>query len=87
LLKFRYDTAYDEDRHRVEMYAVSMASQKLKVGERRFPIANSERIRTGCAYKYTAEQFQELAENAGLRPVGLWLDSRQYFSVHLLEVV
>jgi L-histidine N-alpha-methyltransferase len=85
LLKFRYDAVYNEDVHRVETYVVSMASQSVTVDDQKFEIANGERIRTGYAYKYTAEQFQELAEDAGCRPVGLWLDSRQYFSVHLLE--
>lgn len=85
LLKFRYEAIYRDDVHRVEMFVVSMATQAVTVGEQRFDIANGERIRTGVAYKYTAEQFQELAEDAGCRPVGLWLDSRQYFSVHLLE--
>ena len=86
LLKFRYDSVYNEDEHRVELYVVSMASQSVTVDDKNFPIANGERIRTGYAYKYTAEGFQELAEDAGCSPVGLWLDSRQYFSVHLLEV-
>jgi dimethylhistidine N-methyltransferase len=85
LLKFRYDAVYNEDEHRAEMYVVSMATQTVTVGDTKFEIANNERIRTGVAYKYTSEQFQELAEDAGCRPVGLWLDSRQYFSVHLLE--
>ena len=87
LLKFRYDAAYNDDENRAETYIVSMASQKVTVGERTFAIANGERIRTSVAYQYTAEQFQEMAEDAGCRPVGLWLDSRQYFSVHLLEVL
>jgi dimethylhistidine N-methyltransferase len=86
MLKFRYDAVYNEEAHRIESHVVSMATQTVKVGEETFSIANGERIRTSFAYKYTAEQFQELAEGAGLRPVGLWLDSRQYFSVHLLEV-
>lgn len=87
LLKFRYDAVYDDEAQRAEMYVVSMASQAVTVGDREFKIANGERILTGVSYKYTAEQFQELAEGAGCRPVGLWLDSRHYFSVHLLEVL
>ncbi len=87
LLKFRYDAVYNEDEHCAEMYVVSMASQAVTVGGRKFNIANGELIRAGVSYKYTAEQFQELAEDAGCRPVGLWLDSRHYFSVHLLEVL
>ena len=86
LLKFRYDSVYNEDEHRVEMYVVSMASQTVTIDGQECAIANGERIRSGLAYKYTAEQFQEMAEESGCRPIGLWLDSRQYFSVHLLEI-
>lgn len=86
LLKFRYDSVYNEDEHRVEMYVVSMASQTVTIDGQECTIANGERIRSGLAYKYTAEQFQEMAEETGCRPIGLWLDSRQYFSVHLLEI-
>jgi dimethylhistidine N-methyltransferase len=85
LLKFRYEAKYNEDLQRAEMYVVSMASQSVTVGGQKFEIANNERILAGCSYQYAAEQFQELAEEAGCRPVGLWLDSRHYFSVHLLE--
>lgn len=85
LLKFRYEARYNEELQRAEMYVVSMASQSVTIADQKFDIANNERILAGCSYQYATEQFQELAEEAGCRPVGLWLDSRHYFSVHLLE--
>ena len=57
LLKFRYDAVYNEDEHCAEMNVVSMASQAVTVGGRKFNIANGELIRAGVSYKYTAEQF------------------------------
>jgi dimethylhistidine N-methyltransferase len=85
LMKFRFDAIYDEEKGRMELYVVSMASQEVSIDGQRFAIRNNERIRTQFSYKYTTDQLQTLVQEAGWRAVQLWMDSRRYFAAYLLE--
>jgi uncharacterized SAM-dependent methyltransferase len=85
LMKFRFESLYNEEKGRMELYVVSMASQKVSLEGQSFALANNERIRTQFSYKYTTDQFQGLVQEAGWRAVQLWMDSRRYFAAYLLE--
>jgi dimethylhistidine N-methyltransferase len=85
LMKFRYQAAFDGEKHSVEQFVVSMASQRVSLDGKTFHLANNERIRTQVSYKLTQEQFQALAHEWGASATQLWMDSRQRFSTYLLE--
>jgi uncharacterized SAM-dependent methyltransferase len=69
----------------MEMFVVSMASQKVSLDGHTFRLANNERIRTQVSYKYSQERFQALAHEAGASATQLWMDSGRRFSAYLLE--
>ncbi|GAB4243329.1 MAG: L-histidine N(alpha)-methyltransferase [Elainellaceae cyanobacterium] len=71
---------------RIEMYIVSKQDQIVHLDGIEIPFRNGERLRTEYSYKYSIEEFQALAESAGLRPRQVWTDEQQLFSVHWLEV-
>lgn len=85
LMKFRFGSAFDEDRQCMEMFVISMASQEVTVDGQTFQLANNERIRTQVSYKYSPERFQALAHEAGANATQLWMDSGRRFSAYLLE--
>jgi len=85
LMKFRFESAFDPDRQCMEMFVVSMASQKVSLDGHTFRLANNERIRTQVSYKYSQERFQALAHEAGASATQLWMDSGRRFSAYLLE--
>ncbi len=51
-----------------------------------FDFAAGESIHTENSYKYTVEEFQTLAREAGYQPVAVFTDSEAKFSVHVLQV-
>lgn len=84
---FRHCAYYNETAGRVEMHLVSCCIQQVTIGERRISFCHGDTIHTENAYKYTYDGFTSLAVSAGFVPVEMWVDERQYFSVHCLQVV
>ena len=82
--QFSHRAFYNEQLGRIEMHLVSNIDQSVRVADRVFKFAGGETIHTECSYKYTIEEFQALAGRAGFRPMKVWTDSRQLFSVHFL---
>lgn len=82
--RFHHRAFYDADRRRVEMHLVSTNGQRVSSRERDFEFAPGETIHTECSYKYSPEDFAELASSAGLSIRQSWLDEAKLFSVHFL---
>lgn len=71
---------------RIEMHLVSRHAQEIRILDRCFAFASGEGVHTENSYKYSVDEFRALARRAGLRPVRVWRDSAQLFSVHYLSV-
>jgi L-histidine Nalpha-methyltransferase len=84
--RFAHDAIYDEEAGRIEMHIVSLAAQTVRIRGRNFAFAEGERIHTENSHKYSIPQFQALAEAGGWRPVEVWADAKQLFSLHLLRL-
>jgi dimethylhistidine N-methyltransferase len=83
---FRHRAFYDEAMGRIEMHLVSVREQFVAVGGRRFRFAAGETIHTENSCKYSVQEFQALAREAGFEPVRVWTDPAMLFSVHYLVV-
>ena len=81
---FRHEAIYDPREGRIEMHLVSKRDQEVELCGRRFNFRNGESIHTENSYKYTIEQFRELACAAGWQPQRVWTDAAAQFSVHEL---
>ena len=72
---------FNETESRIEMHLE--ARQQVTVtwpdGQRDF--AAGERIHTENSYKFTPDGFRALLVQAGLQPVGMWTDPKQWFGV------
>jgi dimethylhistidine N-methyltransferase len=86
LAAFRHRAFYDEARGRIEMHLVSVKTQSVSIGGRKFGFRPGETIHTENSYKYSIQEFQALCSGTGLAPVECWMDAEQLFSVHYLVV-
>ena len=64
------------------MHLVSLARQNVRVGRSRFQFDAGETIHTENSWKYSVEEFQALAAEAGFRAARVWRDRRGLFSLH-----
>ena len=83
---FRHRAFYNEPEGRIEMHLVSLRDQRVSVASRVFHLAEGETIHTENSYKYSTDEFQALARDAGFDVGHTWVDSQALFSIHYLRV-
>jgi len=83
---FEHRAHYDAEAGRIEMHLVSTRDQEVSVAGHRFAFAAGETIHTENSYKYSVDEFQALAREAGFEPVHCWVDDARLFSIHYLTV-
>lgn len=82
---FRHRAHYAKARSRIEMHLESERAQRVAIGERTFDFERGETIHTENSYKYSVEEFQALAGEAGFCARRCWVDDRRLFSIHYLQ--
>jgi dimethylhistidine N-methyltransferase len=85
LAAFRHHAFYDAERGRIEMHLVSLARQTVSLGVHRFAFDSGETIHTEISRKYGLDEFQQIAREAGLQALKVWVDDQELFSVHCLS--
>ena len=83
--RFRRHAPYNEDEGRVEMHLVSSGAPTVAVGDEVIRFQDGETIHTENSYKYSVEEFLDLARRAGFEPVRSWTDEAELFSIHYLR--
>ncbi|MCX6926109.1 MAG: L-histidine N(alpha)-methyltransferase [Verrucomicrobia bacterium] len=86
LTGFDHHAFYNARLGRIEMHLVSRYDQRIRIGDHEFLFKAGDTIHTENSYKYTPQEFQQLAWQAGWSTERVWLDPRKYFSIHLLKV-
>ncbi len=86
LAAFRHHAYYNAALGRVEMHLVSEREHQVSIRGRVIRFRSGETIHTENSYKYSVEEFQELARGAGYVPQLAWTDPQQLFAVHYLTV-
>lgn len=81
LSQYEHYAYYNEDLGRIEMHLRSRADQTVRVGGKSFAFRAGETVHTENSYKYTPDEFEALASEAGFVRERLWMDDRQLFSV------
>ena len=87
LSSWRHRALYNEQEGRIEMHLDSTCEQTVEIDGQQFEFRQGESIHTENSYKYTTEEFIELAASAGFVADKLWVDENQLFSVHLFKAV
>ena len=84
--RFEHRAFYNAGAGRIEMHLISRDKQIVVIDDRIISLEQGESIRTEHSYKYTIEEFQKLAAQAGFMPIYVWTDKDALFSVHYFEV-
>ncbi len=82
---FYHHAFYNAEIGRIEMHLYSHKKQQLRISGNIFHFEANESIHTENSYKYSIEEFQALAWEAGWKGKKVWQDEQHYFSVHFLE--
>ena len=84
--QWEYRGKYLPDYGRVQMEAVSLIDQTVRIGEKEISIQKDEPIHLENSYKFTVEDFSERAARFGLQLKEHWTDEKQWFGVLYFEV-
>lgn len=84
LAAFEHYAFYDAAKGRIEMHLRSLREQTVGVAGQTFAFRAGETIHTENSCKYTVEEFQQLAREAGFAPQRCWSDAERLFSIHYL---
>ncbi len=84
--QFGHYAFYNPGQSRIEMHLVSLKNQVVHIGEVEISFKLGESIWTESSYKFTLEEFAQLAATAGWRVECVWTDAQQLFSVQYLTV-
>ena len=85
IASFAHHAFYNRDRGRVEMHLISEREQIVRVDGQAFEFSAGDTIHTENSYKYTIDEFQTLAQQAGFLPCRVWSDRDALFSLHYLR--
>ncbi|MCW8962345.1 MAG: L-histidine N(alpha)-methyltransferase [Gammaproteobacteria bacterium] len=83
---FAHQAFYNESEGRIEMHLVSTTNTQLIIDGKAFTFHLGDSIHTENSYKYSLDEFRELAERAGFDVEQVWTDRKDLFSVQLLKV-
>lgn len=87
LRRFGHYAFYSPMAGRIEMHLVARGAHAVNIGNYRFSFYRGESIHTENSYKYSVEEFEALAANAGFKLAKLWTDDRRWFGVFGLVAV
>ena len=79
--QFEHRALWNEQAGCIEMHLRSRIDQTVTVAGEPIAFAGGETIRTEYSYKYTLDDFEALAAEAGLAVEQVWTDDQSYFSV------
>lgn len=82
---FTHEAVWNSEASRIEMHLVSLREQRVRVAGHVICFRQGETIHTENSYKYEAERFAALAEQAGWHTSEVWTDPARLYSMHLLE--
>jgi len=86
LNKFKHYAFYNEEFGRIEMHLVSNKKQNVQIENYSFSFEEDETILTEYSYKYSLEDFKQIA--SGIYEVEkVWIDEKRLFSVQFLRAI
>jgi len=81
---FEHYAFYNPRKGRIEMHLVSNRDQMVHLDGKTISFARGESIWTENSYKYSLDEFEQMAAAAGFLVERVWLDERHWFSVQYL---
>ena len=85
--EFTHEAVYNSEHGRMESHLISQCSQTVNINSHQFEFTEGESIHTENSYKFTIDEFIQVAANAGFIDKEVWTDTEQLFSVHYLVAI
>ena len=82
--EFTHEAIYNSEHGRMESHLISQCSQTVNINSHQFEFTEGESIHTENSYKFTIDEFIQVAANAGFIDKEVWTDKEKLFSVHYL---
>lgn len=82
---FAHEAFYNRTAGRVEMHLISQTEQTICIGDQEVSLRRGERIHTENSYKYSVDDFEQLAKDAGFEPHSRFTDDQTWFGLFYLE--
>jgi dimethylhistidine N-methyltransferase len=82
--RWRHRAIYNGEAGRIELHLVSLEDQEVQVDGETFEFDAGETIWTESSYKYSVDEFAEIAGKAGFDVTSVWTDADDLFSVQYL---
>lgn len=86
LENFQHEAWYNDEQGCIQMFLRSTCAQRVTINDAVISFAQDERIHTEDSYKYSMEEFEQMAQQAGFAMVERWQDAKQWYSLFLLRV-
>jgi dimethylhistidine N-methyltransferase len=84
--QFQHEAFYNTAEQRIEMHLVSALDQQVTGDNCSIEFRAGEKLLTEYSYKYSRQDFEQLAMRAGFQPCQYWQDDDGLFGVHYFEV-
>lgn len=79
---FKHQAIYNQEAGRIEMYLISKKEQEFYIDNHLIRLKKEEKIHTENSYKYSIEEFKNLALSVGYKTCNYWTDSKNYFTIY-----
>ncbi|MET0006961.1 MAG: L-histidine N(alpha)-methyltransferase [Candidatus Thiodiazotropha sp. 6PLUC9] len=83
---FQHKAFYNSDAGRIEMHLMSTRQHILRIDDHQFEFEAGEYLHTENSYKYSPEEFIEMASDCGYDEIKYWVDDDDMFAIYLLQV-
>lgn len=80
---FQHEAFYNDEQGRIEMHLVSRKRQQMHLNGNSFNFEAGESIHTENSYKYSPDEFIDMAEDCGFKLKEYWQDQNKMFTEYL----
>lgn len=84
--EFQHKAFYNEQEGRIEMHLMSAVEQTVSINEHQFHFREGENIQTEYSYKYSVDEFAQMASLANYTLQKSWIDENHLFGVLYLTL-
>lgn len=86
--KFEHVAIFNKKHRRIEMYLKSLEKQQVFVSaiDLFLKLEKGELIHTEYSHKYTIPQIKKMAKKTGFKPIQIWTDKKNYFTLALFSI-
>jgi dimethylhistidine N-methyltransferase len=81
---FQHYAFYNPWKGRIEMHLVSLREQTVHLDNAAIHFGKGERIWTESSYKFSLDEFEQMAATAGFKVEQVWTDDQQWFGIQYL---